>query len=449
MNKIFLIMQREFMTRVRKKSFIITTLLSPIFFAAIAILPSYLASLEVTEVRTVAVVDNTKQFIDVIPSTEYIKVTYVTDTPAEKVKENLNETGYYALLVIDSTSTPNQAAFTIYSQKQPAIDVMQHLENTLEKEIEARKLKTYNIDNLDKILADVKTSISIKSIKVSQTGEEKESNTLIAMAIAYIMSFLMYMMVLITGNQVMQGVIEEKTNRVVEVIISSVKPFQMMAGKIFGMASVSLLQILIWVVMTAALAGVGINIISSKMTTKPATEQMQAMAQADPQMTQVQEQATAVANSEGMSFLTALKNQNFPLLIGGFIFYFLFGYLLYAAMFAAVGSAVESITDTQQLTLPITLPLILAIIVMISGIKSPDGPLAFWFSLIPFTSPVIMLTRLPFGVPTWQLALSATLLVGTFILITWLAAKIYRVGILMYGKKYTWKEMIKWISYRG
>jgi ABC-2 type transport system permease protein len=150
-----------------------------------------------------------------------------------------------------------------------------------------------------------------------------------------------------------------------------------------------------------------------------------------------------------MSFLTALKNQNFPLLIGGFIFYFLFGYLLYAAMFAAVGSAVESITDTQQLTLPITLPLILAIIVMISGIKSPDGPLAFWFSLIPFTSPVIMLTRLPFGVPTWQLALSATLLVGTFILITWLAAKIYRVGILMYGKKYTWKEMIKWISYRG
>ncbi|QKG78931.1 ABC transporter permease [Tenuifilum thalassicum] len=449
MNKIFLIMQREFMTRVRKKSFIIITLLSPIFFAAIAVLPTYLASLEVTEERTVAVVDNTKDYIDVIPSTEYIKISYITDTPAEKVKENLDETGYYALLVIDSTSTPFQPALTIYSQKQPSIDVMQHLENTLEKEIENRKLKSYNIDNLDKILADVKTDVSIKSIKVSKTGEEKESNTLIAMAIAYIMSFLMYMMVLITGNQVMQGVIEEKSSRVVEVIISSVKPFQMMTGKILGMASVSLLQIFIWVVMTAALAGAGINIISEKMSPKVATEQVQTMAQSNPQIAQAQEQAVNAAENEGMSFLNALKNQNFPLLIGGFIFYFLFGYLLYAAMFAAVGSAVESITDTQQLTLPITMPLILAILVMISGIKSPDGPLAFWFSMIPFTSPVIMLTRLPFGVPTWQLALSAALLVGTFFLIIWLAAKIYRVGILMYGKKYSWKEMIKWISYKG
>lgn len=449
MNKILLIMQREFMTRVRKKAFIISTLLSPIFFAAIAILPSYLASLEVTDVRTVAIVDNTGEFTNVIPSTDYIKIAYIADTPAEQVKGKLDEAGYYALLVIDSTGIPNQPALTIYSQKQPAIDVMQHLENTLEKEIETRKLKAYNIENLDKIMADVKTKVTIKSLKISKTGEEKESNTLIAMAIAYIMSFLMYMMVLITGNQVMQGVIEEKTNRVVEVIVSSVKPFQMMAGKIFGMASVSILQIIIWVVMTAALAGVGINIISEKTAVKPSTEQMQAMAQADPQMAQAQEVAISATSESGNTFINSLMNQNFPLLIGGFIFYFLFGYLLYAAMFAAVGSAVESITDTQQLTLPITMPLILAIIVMISGIKSPDGPLAFWFSMIPFTSPVIMLTRLPFGVPTWQLALSATLLVVTFVLIIWLAAKIYRVGILMYGKKYTWKEMIKWISYKG
>ncbi len=449
MNKILLIMQREFMTRVRKKAFIISTLLSPIFFAAIAILPSYLVSLEVTDVRTVAIVDNTMEFTNVIPSTDYIKIAYINDTPVEQLKGKLDEAGYYALLVIDSTGIPNQPALTIYSQKQPAIDVMQHLENTLEKEIETRKLRAYNIENLDKIMADVKTKVTIKSLKISKTGEEKESNTLIAMAIAYIMSFLMYMMVLITGNQVMQGVIEEKTNRVVEVIVSSVKPFQMMAGKIFGMASVSMLQIIVWVVMTAALAGVGINIISEKTAIKPSTEQMQAMAQADPQLAQAQQLATNTTNETGNTFINSLMNQNFPLLIGGFIFYFLFGYLLYAAMFAAVGSAVESITDTQQLTLPITLPLILAIIVMISGIKSPDGPLAFWFSMIPFTSPVIMLTRLPFGVPTWQLALSATLLVATFVLIIWLAAKIYRVGILMYGKKYTWKEMIKWISYKG
>ncbi len=448
MNKIFLIIQREFMTRVRKKSFIIITLLSPLFFAAIAVLPSYLASLEVTEVRTVAVIDNTGAYTNVIPSTEYIKITYLKDTQGDIVKRNLDEAGYYALLVIDSTKNAYQPALTLFSPKQPAIDVMQHLENTLEKEIETRKLKGYNIDNLDKIMADVKTKVSIKSLKISKSGEEKESSTIVAMAIAYIMSLLMYMMVLITGQQVMVGVIEEKSNRVVEVIISSVKPFQMMTGKIFGMASVSILQIIIWVVMTAALAGVGINILNQKMAVKPTTEQMQTMAQASPEAAQALE-AVSQGTNDGNNIMAALLNQNFALLIGGFLFYFLFGYLLYAAMFAAVGSAVENITDTQQLTLPITLPLILAIIVMISGIKSPDGPLAFWFSMIPFTSPVIMLTRLPFGVPAWQLALSASILVATFVLIIWLAAKIYRVGILMYGKKYTWKEMIKWINYKA
>lgn len=449
MKQIYLILQREFMTRVRKKSFIIMTLLTPILFAALMVLPSYFAMMEDTETKSIAVIDNTGNFPDAITQTDYLKFSYISNTSVDQIKNSLEESGYYALLAIDSTSDKITPKLTIYSSKQPSIDVISHIENSVEKEIETRKLKSYNIENLDKILNDVKTDIKLRSIKVTKDGEEKESNTLITMGIAYIMSFLMYMMVLLMGNQIMQGVIEEKNNRVVEVIVSSVKPINMMLGKIFGLASVSLLQILIWVVLTFGLASVGISFITEK-NGKANTEQIQAAKNiAEQQGINTNNLPTEVNPSEGNNFLTALQNQNFGLIIGGFIFYFLGGFLLYAALYAAVGSAVENITDTQQLVLPITLPLILSIIVMMSGIKSPDGPLAFWFSIIPFTSPVIMLTRLPFGVPGWQLALSASLLVITFIIVTIFAAKIYRVGILMYGKKYTWAEMWKWMRYKN
>ncbi|HNT41322.1 MAG TPA: ABC transporter permease [Tenuifilaceae bacterium] len=450
MKQMFLILQREFMTRVRKKSFIFTTLLSPLFFAAMVILPTYFATMEDTEVRNIAVIDNTQHFGSAIPQTEYIKITTITDTPAEKVKNSLEESGYYALLTIDSLPGSIAPALTIYSPKQPSIEVISHIENSMEKEIETRKLMTYNIQDLDKILKDVKTKVNVRSIKISKDGEEKESNTLITMGIAYILSFLMYMMVMLMGNQVMQGVIEEKNNRVVELLVSSVKPVQLMMGKIFGIAAVGLLQIAIWIVLTAGLAGVGLNLISEK-SGKANMEQVQIANQSimANQGAQSADVTAAISETNTDNFLQALKNQNYGLIIGGFIFFFLMGYLLYAAMYAAVGSAVENVSDTQQLVMPITIPLILAIFVMIVGIKSPDGSLAFWFSMIPFTSPIVMLTRLPFGVPVWQLILSAALLIGTFAVTVWLAAKIYRVGILMYGKKYSWKEMIKWIRYRS
>lgn len=450
MKQMFLILQREFMTRVRKKSFIFTTLLSPLFFAAMVILPTYFATMEDTEVRNIDVIDNTQHFGSAIPQTEYIKITTITDTPAEKVKNSLEESGYYALLTIDSLPGSIAPALTIYSPKQPSIEVISHIENSMEKEIETRKLMTYNIQDLDKILKDVKTKVNVRSIKISRDGEEKESNTLITMGIAYILSFLMYMMVMLMGNQVMQGVIEEKNNRVVELLVSSVKPVQLMMGKIFGIAAVGLLQIAIWIVLTAGLAGVGLNLISEK-SGKANMEQVQIANQSimANQGAQSADVTAAISETNTDNFLQALKNQNYGLIIGGFIFFFLMGYLLYAAMYAAVGSAVENVSDTQQLVMPITIPLILAIFVMIVGIKSPDGSLAFWFSMIPFTSPIVMLTRLPFGVPVWQLILSAVLLIGTFAVTVWLAAKIYRVGILMYGKKYSWKEMIKWIRYRS
>lgn len=450
MNKIFLILQREFMTRVRKKSFIIMTLLTPIFFAAIMVLPSYFATMEDTELKNIAVIDNTGKYSAAIPQTEYLAFSFIANTPVDQVKNSLEESGYYALLTIDSTAEDMMPRLTIYSPKQPSIDVISHIENSLEKEIETRKLQSYNIANLDKILADVKTEVKLRSIKVTKSGEEKESNTLITMGIAYLLSFLMYMMVLMMGNQIMQGVIEEKNNRVVEVIISSVKPIHLMMGKILGLAAVSLVQIFIWIILTLGLSTVGINIITEKNHIANVA-QVQGASQ-NVMVEQGADQANMssnVAPGEGENFISALKGQNYSLIIGGFIFYFIAGFLLYAAMFAAIGSAVENISDTQQLVMPITLPLILALVVMISGIKSPDGSLAFWFSIIPFTSPIVMLTRLPFGVPTWQLALSASLLVITFVVITWLAAKIYRVGILMYGKKYSWKEMWKWIRYNS
>ncbi|MGD9978887.1 MAG: ABC transporter permease, partial [Bacteroidales bacterium] len=262
MNKIFLILQREFMTRVRKKSFIIMTLLTPIFFAAIMVLPSYFATMEDTELKNIAVIDNTGKYSAAIPQTEYLAFSFIANTPVDQVKNSLEESGYYALLTIDSTAEDMMPRLTIYSPKQPSIDVISHIENSLEKEIETRKLQSYNIANLDKILADVKTEVKLRSIKVTKSGEEKESNTLITMGIAYLLSFLMYMMVLMMGNQIMQGVIEEKNNRVVEVIISSVKPIHLMMGKILGLAAVSLVQIFIWIILTLGLSTVCINIIT-------------------------------------------------------------------------------------------------------------------------------------------------------------------------------------------
>ncbi|HPF94800.1 MAG TPA: ABC transporter permease, partial [Tenuifilaceae bacterium] len=291
----------------------------------------------------------------------------------------------------------------------------------------------------------IKTSVRVRTVKWTKDGEAKESSTELAMGMAYILSFLVYMLIFLFGTQVMRGVIEEKSSRIVEVIVSSVKPFQLMMGKILGIAAVSLVQIVLWIVLTFGLVTAASTLLlssgSDKMSQETVTSLMeqQGASQVVP--------AEVADNSFVNELMTALSNVNFVLIIGGFIFFFIGGYLLYAAMFAAVGSAVDNEADTQQLVMPITIPLILAIIVMVSGLRSPDGSISFWFSMIPFTSPIVMITRLPYGVPTWELILSGSLLIITFIAITWLAGKIYRTGILLYGKKHTWAEMWKWIRY--
>jgi len=437
------------MSRVKKKSFIIMTLLTPILFAALMVGPSLLASMESTELTKIAVIDESKSFEGKIKETEYIKINFLSNATTEDFKKDFEESGYYALLYINKTAISNPDSIILYSNKQPSIDIVTHISKAIEKEVEANKLKAYKIENIEEIMKAIKTNIDVRTIKWSKDGEEKESNQFVTMGIAYIMSFLMYMMVLLFGTQVMQGVIEEKTNRVVEVIISSVKPFQLMMGKILGIAAVCLVQILSWIVLTYAIGTITISIVADKAAPVK-TEQAKKMATNELQQQNISgDIKTPEKSMSSNEIMKLFEGQNVLLILGSFIFYFLFGFLLYAALFAAVGSAVDSITDTQQLVMPITLPLILSIIVMISGIKSPDGPLAFWFSMIPLTSPIIMLTRIPFGVPVWQLALSATILVLSFIVVTWMAAKIYRTGILLYGKKYSWAEMWKWIRYKN
>ncbi len=448
MNKILLIIEREFMSRVKKKSFIIMTLLTPILFAALMVGPSLLARMENTELTKVAVIDESKQFEGKIKETDYIKFNFLSNSSIDEFRKDFEKSGYYALLFINKNGLTSPDSIILYSNKQPSIDVVTHISKAIEKEVETNKLKTYKIENIDEILKAVKTNIDVRTVKWAKDGSEKESNQFITMGIAYVMSFLMYMMVLLFGTQVMQGVIEEKTNRVVEVIISSVKPFQMMMGKILGIAAVCLTQILAWIILTYAIGNIAISFIADNEQPVK-TEQAQKMITGELQQN-VPSNISAPEKEMGTNdVLKLFEGQNFLLILGSFIFYFLFGFLLYAALFAAVGSAVDNVTDTQQLVMPITMPLIISIIVMISGIKSPDGPLAFWFSMIPLTSPIIMLTRIPFGVPTWQLALSAFLLVATFVAVTWMAAKIYRTGILLYGKKYTWKEMWKWVRYKS
>ena len=449
MNKILLIIEREFMTRVKKKSFIIMTFLTPILFAALMVGPTLLASMENTELTKIAVIDNSKQFEGKIAETDYIKLKYLNDESTESLKKNFKESGYYAFLYINKTAIANPDSIILYSDKQPSIDVVSHISSAIEKEIETQKLKAYKIENIDEIMKTIKTKVDVRTIKLSKGGEEQEGNTFVTMGIAYVMSFMMYMMVLLFGTQVMQGVIEEKTNRVVEVIISSVKPFQLMMGKILGIAAVCLVQIIAWIILTYAIGAISISIFTDK-SNPVKTEQAQQLATQGLQQQNISGNINAPEKSmTSNEILNLFGGQNVILILGSFIFYFLFGFLLYAALFAAVGSAVDNSTDSQQLVMPITLPLILAIIVMISGIKSPDGPLAFWFSMIPFTSPIVMLARIPFGVPAWQLITSGLLLIITFVIVTWLAAKIYRTGILLYGKKYTWAEMWKWIMYKN
>ncbi len=447
MNKTGLVMKREYLTRVRKRSFIIMSVLGPVLFAAMIIIPGLLAMSEDQEVKRIAVIDSTHLFRNVIPETEYLKFDFLRDTPLSEIKDTYEEAGYYGILYISHivASEPNSVIF--YSRKQPSLATKMHISSAMEEYIRDQKLKTYDIRDIDTILKSVKTSINIRTIKMTESGREKESSTGIVMAVGYAGGLLIYMFIFIFGAQLMRGVIEEKVNRIVEVIVSSVKPIQLMMGKVIGIALVGLSQFAIWVVSTALLIMIAgalfFPALNMSSTERVVSQDIMSSA---PVQAQATEEVPEEMN-EVMAALANLKNIDFGVMLGSFIFYFLAGYLLYAAMFASIGAAVDNETDTQQFMLPVVVPLILGLIVLANAINNPDSSVAFWFSIIPFTSPVVMMARIPFGVPYWEVILSMALLVASFLGMTWIAARIYRTGILMYGKKVSYRELLKWIRY--
>lgn len=452
MNKISIIIKREYMTRVRKKSFIIMTILAPILMAAIIIVPTVIMMNQDQNFKKIAVIEEGSDlFKGVLKSTKNLEFVYLENTKLDDLKKSFEKAGYYGILYISPEVINTPDAIQLISRQQPPINDLTYIEGALEKEIERQKLLTYKIENLDEIMKNVDTKVSIQTIKMDSSGNVKETSTGIAMAMAYLSGFLMYMLVFMFGSQVMRGVIEEKTSRVVEVIISSVKPVQLMMGKIIGIALVGLTQFLIWVFLTIGIAGVLKSTILQKSDITEMTQGISKNLMNENQQTTQAVQSTTV-NPEILEFskiFESAMNQPWGLIIICFIFYFVTGYLLYASIFAAIGSAVDNETETQQFMLPVTIPIILALMVAMGTMQNPESSLSFWCSLIPLTSPVVMVARLPFGVPYWQLAVSMALMVVTFLAFVWMAAKVYRTGILMYGKKTSWKEMWKWLRYSG
>ena len=420
MRKIWLIIKREYLVRVRKKAFIVMTIVGPLLMAALMIVPTYLAN-ETQELRTIAIEEDGFEFTNQIEDTDFLHFSKIPTEEATLLKNDFSESNYYALLYIMGDN------FTLYSNQQISLTVSKTIENQLEQIIEHQKLKAVGIDLT--ILSEAQSTVHISTKIITEGGGTTNSKAEASMGIGFVCGILIYMFIFMYGTMVMRGVIEEKTSRIVEVIISSVKPFQLMMGKILGVALVGLTQFALWILLTIAIASFA-----------------ELMFMDEGSMT------TELNSTQQSILLSELSNLtggiNLMQIFVSFIFYFLAGYLMYSSLFAAVGSAVDAEADTQQFVLPITIPLILAFILIQPIIENPDGPLAFWMSIIPFTSPVIMMVRLPFGVANWELALSMCVLILSFVLTTYLAGKIYRTGILMYGKKTSYKELWKWLSYK-
>lgn len=453
MSKTSIIIQREYTSRVKKKSFIIMTILTPLLFAGLMVIPALIMDSDDKDFKKIAVIeDGSDLFTDVIPNTKFLEFDYLGDVEIETLKDTFEEAGYYGILYISPTLVNVPNAIQLISSKQPPLNVTEHIERSLEKYIESEKMAQFDIENLDEILKSVETNVKIQTIRINESGETKETNTGIAMALAYIGAFMMYMIVILYGVQVMRGVFEEKNNRIVEVIISSVKPVQLMMGKIIGIALVGLTQFAIWILLTFGIVFVAKGILIPENNAQLTEMVSQNVMQQSPEAAAILENSTSGNISENPEFVKLYNNFmnfNWPLVIISFIFYFIFGYLLYASIFAAIGSAVDAETDTQQFMLPVMLPIILGLFIAMGTMQNPESSLSFWGSMIPFTSPIVMMARIPFEVPVWEVVLSIAILAATFFGFVYLAAKIYRTGILMYGKKVTFKEMIKWIRYKG
>ncbi len=438
MSKIGLVITQEYKNRVAKKSFLVLTLLMPLLFVALIFTPIWLATLKDGEVKLVAVVDQTGKYESVFTDNDAYNFELIGE-PIDSLRTSEKRSDYEAIVVISNDLATTPEAVTIYSEKQVNIELKNFIEQGLSSFVEKEKLLSHNIPNIQEIIDESQANVHVNTIKWSEDGSEEISSSEVAIAIGMVFTMLIYMFIFVYGAQVMSSVVQEKTNRIVEVLICSVKPFELMMGKIISIALVGLTQFGIWLLLTIGLVVVAGQFLGGSINpeTMVNVEQMSDAAAI--------QQASSELNFDNI--MAMIMSVNPFELISYFIIYFIGGYLLYASIFAAIGSAVDNETDTQQFMLPVTIPIIFAIYAAIYGAQNPDGPLAFWCSMIPFTSPIVMMVRLPFGVPMWEKLLSVAILIASFIGTTWMSAKIYRTGILMYGKKPSWKEMWKWLKY--
>ena len=432
MDKIWLILSREYVSRVKKKSFLLTTFLTPLFIGGLYAVAIYFAVSD-TDVKVVKVVDESGLFIDKLEGRNSVVFEFVAE-PIDSARKDVENGNFSGLLYIKDLNINDPQGINFYSMSTPGIDLIRGINRSLETVVRDAKIEQMGISKT--ALDSLSTDINITSINLS--GEnEKEANSGIAMAVGTFSGVLIYMFMFIYGAQVMRGVMQEKTSKIVEILVSSVRPFHLMMGKILGIAAVGLTQFILWVVLT-----IGVISIAGPMLGGGGVEDMAA---AQSELAQ-----SPVAQNELIAAIDqVVDNINIPMLVGSFFFYFLTGYLFYAALFAMIGAVVDNEADTQQFMLPIMLPLIASMMFLGVIIKDPSGPIAFWMSIIPFFSPIIMMVRIPFDVPLWQLLLSMTLMILGFLGTTWIAGRVYRIGILMHGAKVNYRVIFKWMMMKN
>lgn len=443
------IIAREYLTRVKKKSFLLTTFLVPVLFAAMCILPSVIMFMAKDTGKKMAVIDNSGIVMSYLVDTDEVDYEDFTGHCADSLKLQFDTYGLDALVVISEIDPATRSlSVASYSFKPMSMTIKESLQSRIDDAVEDYRLAQYEISDLKQIMEDVKSDVTIATYTLGESGEEKITSSEVYMIISMILSIIIYMFIAMFTGMVMQSVIEEKASRVVEVLVSSVKATELMFGKIIGVACVALTQFFLWILLTVVLVG-GVSAfvgLDSLMGDTAQQEQMMQMAGTMGGVDMAQ-MADMAAQEEGLgAIISTLRDINYGQLIFAFIVYFALGYLLYASFFAAIGSAVENEADTTQLQMPVTVPLLLAFFIALYAFNAPDSQLVWWGSMIPFTSPIVMLARIPFGVPMWELALSIALLAATFLACGWLSAKIYKIGILMFGKKTTFKDLWKWLK---
>lgn len=452
-----IIIRREYLNKVKKKSFLIITFLSPLLFAALCILPSVIMMATKEDARKIAVIDKSGIVMPMLEDSETIDYTDCSALNLDEVKGNLESLGYDAVLSISPVDSADRTVSAdVFSSKPLGMDMTETINSRIDDAVEAYRIESYNIADLEQIMKDVKSNVRLHSYTLGEDGKETISESGVFMIVSMILGMIIYMFIAIFGGMVMSSVIEEKASRVVEVLISSVKATELMFGKIIGIALVALTQFTLWVVLTIGIVGVVGAVAGPSLMGGADTEQIMEMAGSmsagmpagmDGMHIGSEDIAQAVAEPGALEVIVStVRSMPIGEILICFVIFFVFGYMLYASLFAAIGSAVENEGDTQQLQIPVTIPILIGFFIAIYAFKAPDSAVVFWGSMIPFTSPIVMLARLPFGVPAWEIILSIVLLVATFAACAWASAKIYKVGILMFGKKSTWKDLWKWLK---